>query len=329
MAKVVVITGASAGVGRATAREFAQEGANIGLIARGKERLDETAAEVNQLGGQGYAVSLDAADFSQMDAAAGEIEEKLGPIDIWINGAMTTIFATFEQIQPEEFKRATEVTYLGTVWGTKAALKRMMPRDHGHIIQIGSALAYRSIPLQSAYCGAKHAIKGFTDSVRTELIHARSNVRLTMVQLPAVNTPQFDWCRTRMSQRPQPVPPIYNPEVPARAILWAAHHPRRELYVGGSTTATIIANKLVPGLLDKYLGHNGFKAQETGEPVQPGRPDNMFAPVPGRFAAHGSFDSRAHGRSLQHWIRTHPLMSAAGPLAMGMLAWWASRARRP
>jgi NAD(P)-dependent dehydrogenase (short-subunit alcohol dehydrogenase family) len=247
----------------------------------------------------------DVADAAQVEAAAEKVENAFGPIDIWVNDAMTTIFAPFLEITPEEFHRATEVTYLGYVYGTMAALKRMVPRDCGTVVQVGSALAYRSIPLQAPYCGAKAAIRGFTDSIRSELLHQKSNVHLTMVQMPALNTPQFNWCATKLPRHPQPVPPIFQPEVAADAIYYAAHHRRREIYVGGSTVKAILANKVIPGLADRYLARNGFDSQQTDNPVAAGRPSNLFHPVPGDHGAHGIFDARASGRSGQLWADTH------------------------
>jgi short-subunit dehydrogenase len=298
----VVITGASAGVGRATAWAFAKRGARIGLIARGRDGLEAACEEVHTLGGQGIILPADIADHAQVEKAAARVEEEFGPITVWVNNAMATIFSPFQAITPEEFKRATEVTYLGTVYGTMAALKRMQPRRHGTIVQVGSALAYRSIPLQAPYCGAKHAIKGFTDSLRTELLHDHSRVHLTMVHLPALNTPQFSWGKTRMPRHPQPVPPIYQPEVAAEAIVWASQHQRREVYVGWPTVKAIVANKLIPGLLDRYLARIGYEAQQTAVYITPTRADNLFSPVPGDHRAHGIFDSRAQGWSTQLWL---------------------------
>lgn len=319
--EVVVITGASAGVGRATAHAFAERRAHIGLLARGTAALDAARAEVENLGGRAITVPTDVADADQVERAAEAIEQKFGPIDIWINNAMTTVFAPLREITAEEFKRATEVTYLGTVYGTMTALRRMLPRDRGTIVQVGSALAYRSIPLQAPYCGAKHAIRGFTDSLRSELIHDHSNVHLTMVQLPAMNTPQFSWCRTRLPRHPQPVPPIYQPEVAARAIVWAAKHRRREVNVGSSTDKAIWGNKLAPDALDSYLAHRGYDAQQTDNPVDPNRPDNLFKPVPGDFGTHGIFDRAASGQSVQVWETTHRAWVgvAAGVLASAAL----------
>jgi NAD(P)-dependent dehydrogenase (short-subunit alcohol dehydrogenase family) len=297
--KVVVVTGASAGVGRAVVREFARQGAHIGLIARGRERLEAAKRDVEELGGKALVLPADVADARQIEDAAERAEREFGSIDIWVNDAMTTIFAPFLEITPEEFKRATEVTYLGQVYGTMAALKRMRSRNRGTIVQVGSALAYRSIPLQSAYCGAKHAIVGFTDSIRSELLHDQSNVHITAVMLPAMNTPQFSWCRTRLPRHPQPVPPIYQPEVAARAIVWAAQHKRREVYVGWPTVEAIYGQEVAPSFADHYLARHGFDSQQTSQPVSPERPDNLFEPVQGDYAAHGIFDSRASSYSVQ------------------------------
>jgi short-subunit dehydrogenase len=319
--RVVVVTGASAGVGRATARAFALEGAHVGLIARDTEGLHVAAREVSERGGKGLAVPADVADSNQVDAAAARIENELGPIDVWVNNAMTTIFGRVSDVTPEEFKRATEVTYLGTVYGTMSALRRMLPRDSGTIIQVGSALAYRSIPLQAAYCGAKHAIAGFTDSLRTELIHDRKNIHLTMVQLPAMNTPQFTWCRSKMPRQPQPVPPIFQPEVAADRIVWASHHKRREVFVGAPTVIAIEANKVAPALADYYLGRTGFDSQQTKEEVSKNRPDNLFEPVPGDFGAHGVFGQQAREQAATTWLTEHKGLTAlAGAAALGVLA---------
>ena len=297
--KVVVVTGASAGVGRAVVAEFARQGAHVGLIARGRERLEATKRQVEELGGKALALPVDVADAQQVEDAAGRVEQELGPIDIWVNDAMTTIFAPFLEIKADEFKRATEVTYLGQVYGTMAALKRMHARNRGTIIQVCSALSYRSIPLQSPYCGAKHAIVGFTDSIRSELIHNRSNVHITAVMLPAMNTPQFSWCRTRLPRHPQPVPPIFQPEVAARGIVWAASHNRRELYIGWPTVKAIYGNALAPAYADRYLAKFAYSGQETSQPVLSNRPDNLFEPVEGEYAAHGIFDDRAKSFSVQ------------------------------
>jgi NAD(P)-dependent dehydrogenase (short-subunit alcohol dehydrogenase family) len=300
--EVVVITGASAGVGRATARAFAKPGTRIALLARGRDGLEGARQEVEKAGGRALVLPVDVANADQVEAAAASVEQAFGPIDVWINNAMVSVLSPVEQMTPEEFRRVTEVTYLGYVYGTLAALKRMMPRNTGVIVQVGSALAYRGIPLQSAYCGAKHAVQGFTESLRCELLHDASRVRVTMVQMPALNTPQFSWVKNRLPNRPQPVPPIFQPEVAARAILWAAHHERAELYVGWPTVKTIIGNKIAPGLVDRYLARKGYAAQQTDIPAQPDCPDNLWNPLPGDHGAHGEFDSRSHSSSWQSWI---------------------------
>ncbi|MFI8996745.1 SDR family oxidoreductase [Streptomyces sp. NPDC053542] len=329
MSQTVVVTGASAGVGRAVVREFARRGASIGLLARGQAGLDAAAGEVAAAGGRALALPTDVADPAQVEAAADAVEAQFGPIDVWVNCAFAGVFAPFTEVRPAEFKRVTEVTYLGFVHGTQTALARMVPRDAGTIVQVGSALGERSIPLQSAYCGAKHAILGFTSSVRTELMHDKSNVRITVVQLPAVNTPQFSWVLSRLPRRPQPVPPIYQPEVAARGIVYAADHPRRKQYcVGGSTTATVLANRLVPGLLDRYLARTGFDSQQTDEEAEPPAPDNLWKPVDGMdgrdHGAHGSFGDASHWRSCQLWATEHAralaVAAAAGALAVAGLA---------
>ncbi len=317
--QTVVITGASAGLGRAIAREFARHGARIGLLARGKDGLEAAQREVIDLGGEAMAIPTDVAEPSAVEAAAAAVEAQFGTLDVWVNNAMTSVFSPFKEMTPEEFKRVTDVTYLGAVYGTLAALKRMLPRDSGTIVQVGSALAYRSIPLQSAYCVAKHAIAGFTDSLRCELIHDGSNVWITMVQMPALNTPQFRWVKSRLPHKAQPVPPIFQPEVGARAIYYASQHRRREIYVGAPTVQAIVGNKLAPGLLDHYLGRHGYAAQQTGEPEDPNRPDNLWQPLAGDHGAHGVFDSRAHSRSYQAWADLHRstlgLAAAAGAAA--------------
>ncbi len=324
--EVVVITGGTAGVGRATAKLFAARGARVGLLARGRQGLDAACADVEAAGGKAVGISTDVADYQQVEFAAEKIESALGPIDIWVNNAMTTVFSPFKQIKPEEFKRATEVTYLGTVHGTMVALKNMLPRNRGCIVQVGSALAYRSIPLQAPYCGAKHAIRGFTDSLRSELLHDGSKVHLTMVQLPAMNTPQFSWCKTRLPRHPQPVPPIFQPEVAARAIVWAAHHRKREVYLGGSTVKAIVGNKVAPGLLDEYLARMGYDAQQTERPVDPDRPANLFEPVAADHTAHGIFDDKAHGSSTQFWLSRHRLGAVlAGLITTGVAVWASGR----
>jgi NAD(P)-dependent dehydrogenase (short-subunit alcohol dehydrogenase family) len=324
--KVVVVTGASAGVGRATVREFAKSGAKIGLLARGVERLDAAAAEVRAQGGVALAIPTDVAHPDQVESAAERIERELGPIDVWVNNAMVTVFAPFAEVSPEEFRRVTEVTYLGTVYGTMSALKRMLARDRGCIVQVGSALAYRSIPLQSAYCGAKHGIVGFTDSIRTELIHAGSRVWITAVHLPAMNTPQFDWCRTHMPRQPQPVPPIYEPEVAARAIVSASRDRRREVLVGGPTVLAVEGTKLAPGIADRYLADTGFDSQMTLEPIAPDRKDNLFEPVSGNYAAHGRF--HADGKRINNtaWTSASPARTALAAITgLGLATFLAAR----
>jgi NADP-dependent 3-hydroxy acid dehydrogenase YdfG len=310
--EVVVVTGASGGVGRAIAHAFAKRGARIGLVARGERGLEGARREVEALGGAALVAPTDVADHTQVEGAAVAVEERFGPIDVWVNDAMATVFAPFLKVEPEEFKRATEVTYLGTVHGTMAALSRMVPRNRGTVVQVGSALAYRAIPLQSAYCGAKFAVRGFTDSVRTELMHDHSRVWITMVQLPAVNTPQFNWCRTKLPDHPQPVPPIYQPEIPAEAVYWAAHHRRRELDVGGSALKAIFGSMLSPRLADWYLARTGYASQQIQDMPVNGRPDNLFEPVPEEAATHGMFDGEAHAQSYQLWANTHRSLVAGG-----------------
>jgi short-subunit dehydrogenase len=315
--QVVVVTGSSGGVGRAIAHSFAKRGAHIGLLARGAEALDDVVREVESLGGQAIAVPTDVADHAQVEAAAVAVEERFGDIDVWVNDAMATVFAQFIHLEPEEFKRATEVSYLGTVYGTMVALSRMKPRDRGAIVQVGSALSYRAIPLQAAYCGAKFAVRGFTNSVRVELMHDKSNVHLTMVQLPGLNTTQFNWCRSKVPDHPQPVPPIYQPEIPAEAVYWAAQHHRREVWVGASAVLAILGDKVAPSVADRYLAITGFKGQQMqGKPVSPDRPDNLFSPLPKLAATHGIFDDKAKTRSPQTWLATHrPVVFGALGLA--------------
>jgi len=319
VAEVVVVTGASGGIGRAVVREFARQGAAVGLIARGQAGLDAAVDEVRDLGGMGFAHPADVAEFDQVQRAAAAIEGALGPIDIWVNNAMTTVFDFFEDISANEYERATRVTYLGTVWGTKTALERMLPRDRGTIVQIGSALAYRGIPLQSPYCGAKHAIKGSFESLRCELRHRGSNVHLTMVQLPGLNTPQFDHCLSRMPRHPMPVPPIFQPEVAARSVYWAAHHRRREIYVGLPTVYTIVGNKLAPWFAERYLAKHAVDGQQTPDPFDGQRAANLFEPVDGDHdeGAHGVFDDEAHGRSPQAWLSRHRTATAFGAALVG------------
>ncbi|HEY6924324.1 MAG TPA: SDR family oxidoreductase [Steroidobacteraceae bacterium] len=320
--EVVVITGASAGVGRATVRAFARRKAAIGLLARDTQGLQAAAREVTEAGGRALALPTDVADPEAVEEAAERIEQELGPIDIWINVAMATIYAPLHRITPAEYRRATEVTYLGNVYGTMAALKRMRARNRGTIVQVGSALAYRSIPLQAPYCGAKFAIRGFTDSLRSELLHDGIDVHLTMVQMPALNTPQFDWGLNKLPNRPQPVPPIYQPEVAAEAIVFAAYARRREVWVGASTIKAILGNKLAPGLLDRYLAQAGYSGQRSGEAADPGAPNNLFEPVPGDYGARGRFDNRAQPRSLALWasMHKHSLLAGAGMLGLALLS---------
>lgn len=322
--QVVVVTGASAGVGRAAARAFAEAGADcVALLARDRERLESTAQEVRAAGARALVVEVDMADAAAVERAAERVEAEAGPIAVWVNNAMATIFSPVGEITPEEFARVTEVTYLGTVYGTMSALKRMRSRNAGTIVQVGSALAYRSIPLQSAYCGAKHAIRGFTDSVRSELIHDNSAIRISMVQLPGVNTPQFEWCRTKIHQHPQPVGTVYQPEVAARAIVWAATHYRREIYVGLPAVVSIVLNKVLPGVLDKVLARRAYEQQFTAQPIPADRPDNLFHPVSSPYRAHGSFEQRAHASSPQLWTSLHRDL-VGGVLALAAvstLAW--------
>jgi NAD(P)-dependent dehydrogenase (short-subunit alcohol dehydrogenase family) len=316
---VVVVTGASAGVGRAVVREFAKEGASIGLIARGLDGLAGARREVEEAGGRALVLPLDVADAKAMDRAAERVERELGPIDVWVNDAMVSVFSPVKELSAEDVRRVTEVTYLGVVHGTLAALRHMLPRDRGTIVQVGSALAYRGIPLQAAYCGAKHAIQGFTESLRCELIHDGSNVKVTMVHLPAVNTPQFDWSKSRMPRRAQPVPPIYQPEVPARAIHHAAHNYRRDWQVGLVTDAVIAGNAVMPGVGDWYLGRTGFDSQMTDEPEDQNRPNNLYRPLPGDRGAHGRFDSRATERCEQWWFtKNRGWLAAAGAGLAGL-----------
>jgi short-subunit dehydrogenase len=324
MRQIVAITGASAGVGRAAARAFAAAGYDVGLIARDPERLAAAATEVRQRGRRAVVAMADVAEASAVEAAASAIEAELGPIDVWVNDAMVTVFAPVSEIASDEFRRVTEVTYLGTVHGTIAALRRMRPRNKGKIIQVGSALSYRAIPLQSAYCGAKFAIRGFTDSLRTELMHDGSNVHVTMVQLPAINTPQFDWALNRMPRRPQPVPPIYQPEVAARAILLAARSNRREVFVGAPTWQAIIANRFFPGLLDRYLARTAYAGQMRSAAANGEEPANLEHPVPGPYAAHGSFTSRARDVAWDLWLDRHRAAFAVGSALLAGF-WLATR----
>jgi short-subunit dehydrogenase len=306
MPDIAVVAGGSAGIGRAAVEAFARGGYWVAVLARGKERLESTCAAIREAGGRALAVPTDVADAEQVEQAAAIIERELGPIAIWVNNASTTVFARVLDTTAEEYQRVTQVSYLGVIHGTLAALRRMHPRDRGVIVQTGSALAYRSIPLQSAYCGAKAAIRGFSDALRCELIHDRSNVRLTMVQLSAFNTPQFDWARSKLPRRLQPVPPIFQPELAADAIVWAATHRRRELWVGWPAVKTIIATRLLPGGFgDRRAARDAYDSQQTSEPAAADRVDNLFAPAPGNFAAHGRFDASARTRSFAWLLSKH------------------------
>ena len=320
--EVVVITGASAGVGRATARAFAQRGASIGLLARGRDGLEGARRDVEKAGGQALVVPVDVAHAEQVEAAAEAVEQRFGPVDIWINNAMVSVFSPIKEMLPEEFRRVTDVTYLGFVYGTLSALSRMLPRNCGVIVQVGSALAYRGIPLQAAYCGAKHAVQGFTDSLRCELLHDKSRVRVVEVEMPALNTPQFSWVKSRLPRKPQPVPPIFQPEVAAEAIFWAAHNDRTEVYLGWPTVKAIIGNKIAPRFVDRYLARYGYDSQQTSAPVEPHRRDNLMEPLPGDHGAHGDFDAQSSSYSFQFWaLKNRRWLAAAGLLAgVGILA---------
>jgi NAD(P)-dependent dehydrogenase (short-subunit alcohol dehydrogenase family) len=326
--QVVAVTGASAGVGRATIRAFANRGCSIGLIARPTEGLEAAAGEVRSAGGRAVVVPADVADADAIENAAEEVERRLGPISVWVNAAMATIYAPFHEITPAEYKRATEVTYLGYVYGTMAALKRMRRRNRGTIVQVGSALAYRAIPLQAPYCGAKFAIRGFTDSLRSELLHQRSNIHITMVQMPALNTPQFNWGRNKLPMRPQPVPPIFQPEVAADAIVYASEARRREVWVGGSTFKAILAIKVAPGFLDRYLARFGYTSQYSSEPARKDAPDNLFKPIEGDFGAHGRFDSEALPAVDMRTPVLAPWFIAGGAIIGALYAVLASQSRR-
>jgi len=321
--RIVVVTGASAGIGRAVARRFGRDRWRVALIARGLDGLEAAKREIEGMGGQAMIIACDVADEVAVEAAAERIEREWGPIDVWINNAMVTSYCEFMDISPKDFRRMTDVTYLGSVWGIRAALKRMTPRNRGTIVQVGSALAYRSIPLQSAYCGAKSALRGFIDSLRSELLHHRSRVKITMVQLSAFNTPQFDWGKTCGTKQPQPVPPIFQPEVAAEGIYYSALHPRRELWVGWPAMKAILAQKFIPGIVDRILARQGYSGQHTDDPLPPGRRDNMYAPVPGDHGAHGRFDARAIPVSKQLDVSLHrsAIAAALGAVAIASLLW--------
>ncbi len=320
MAKVVVVTGAGAGVGRATVEEFAKQGYDVALLSREPARLERAAADVRRHGVRALPIPTDVADAAAVEAAADRVEEELGPIDVWVNVAMATVFAPVSKLTAEEIERGTKVTYLGQVHGMMSALKRMRVRNSGTIVNVGSALAYRSVPLQSIYCGAKAAIRGFTDSLRSEIIHDKLDVHLTVVDLPAINTPQFDWAKNKMGMKARPVAPIYEPEVPARAIFFAATHKRREVWLGFSTVKAILGNRLVPGLLDRYLAKSGYSGQLTDKPLSPDAPDNLFEPVEGDFGSHGRFDKSSRGSSWEMFTDRHRTALFGTVAAVGLAA---------
>lgn len=317
--RVAVVTGASAGIGRAVASEFATHGWRVALLARGVDGLEGARDEVEQLGGEALVLAVDVADEAQVEAAAARVEDEWGRIDVWVNGAMATIFSDAALVSPADFRRATEVTYLGAVWGTMAALRRMKARNEGTIVQVGSALAYRSIPLQAPYCGAKAALRGFTDSIRCELAHEHSRVHITMVQLSAFNTPQFDWGRTTMTRQPRPMGKIFEPEVAARAVYWAATHRRRELWVGWPAVQAILGTRVLPGLLDRILGARAVEGQQTDQPLPANRRDNLWTPVPGDHGIHGRFDAQAIAWSAQLWLTTHRPVALAVAIVLLLL----------
>jgi short-subunit dehydrogenase len=328
MAKIVVITGAGAGVGRATVREFARNGCDVALLSRDPERLEAAADEARAFGVRALPIPTDVADADAVEAAATRVEQELGPIDVWVNVAMATVFAPVSKLTAAEIKRGTEVTYLGQVHGMMSALKHMTPRRRGAIVNVGSALAYRSVPLQSIYCGAKFAIRGFTDSLRSEIIHDGLDISISMVDLPAVNTPQFTWALNKMGRRAQPVPPIFQPEIPARAIYFAAFHPRRQTWIGFPTVKAILANRIAPGMIDRYLAKSGYTGQLTDEPVPADAPNNLFKPVPGSYAAHGRFDARARDHSWEVFTSRHrDAMWAGIGLAAAFIVYRTSRRR--
>jgi NAD(P)-dependent dehydrogenase (short-subunit alcohol dehydrogenase family) len=331
MTRISVVTGASGGIGRAVVRKLAERGDAVAMLARGADGLEGAAEDVRRAGGTPLPIEVDVADFAAVDEAAEQVEKDLGPIDLWVNDAFSSVFAPFTEISMDEFTRITQVSYLGYVYGTRAALSRMLPRDRGTIVQVGSALAYRGIPLQTAYCGAKHAIQGFHEALRVELMHDKSNVHVTMVQMPAVNTPQFGWVLSRLPNRAQPVPPIYQPEIAAQAVVYAAEHPkRREYWVGGSTAGTLLANAVAPGLLDRYLARTGFKSQQTDQKRDSDQPANLWHPVDSERGpdegAHGDFDAQAKTRSAQVWASQHHGTLAAVAGGVAAAAWAIRRA---
>lgn len=326
---VAVVTGGSAGLGRAIVRRLAEDGYDVAVLARGRDGLAGAVADVAERGRRALGVPTDVARHDEVEAAATEVEERLGPIDLWVNDAMTGVFGTFLDVAPEDYERVTAVTYLGFVNGTRAALRRMVPRRHGTVVQVGSALAYRGIPLQSAYCGAKHAMLGFTESVRTELLHDESPVQIGVVHMPALNTVQFSWLKNLMPHHSQPVPPIYQPEVGADAVSHMAAHPRREIWVGSPTVGTILGNRTIPGLLDHYLGRTGEQAQQTTKDPHPPIGVNLYEPVAGDHGAHGDFDDRSHARSPQLWASEHrPVVLAAAAVGVALVAAVTTAARR-
>ena len=327
--EVVVVTGASAGVGRATARLFGRRGAWVGLLARGRDGLEGARREIEEAGGRALVLPTDVADAVQVEQAAARVEAELGPIDVWVNNAMLSVFSPVKEMTPEEYRRVTEVTYLGVVHGTLAALRRMLPRDRGTIVQVGSALAYRGIPLQSAYCGAKHAIQGFCDSLWSELLHDGSRVHLTMVQMPALNTPQFSWVKSRLPRKPQPVPPIYQPELAAEALYYAAHARRREIYFGWPTIRAILGNKVAAWYADRYLARMGYASQQYNGEVPADRPHNLWDPLPGDFGAHGDFDDRSADSSPQLWLNMRRDWVGAAAVSLALFLAAARLSRRP